>query len=73
MNKLTKTTTNETNRIHWAEIDGIKYGIYDSFDPDTLMVADLQWNVDNCDRSERAANEKIAGQIHDLVAEEEDV
>ena len=68
MSKLIETTTNETNHIHWAEIDGVRYGIYDSFDPDTLMVADDQWNVDSCDRSERAANQRIADEIHGLVA-----
>jgi hypothetical protein len=38
MNTLIETTTNETNLIHWAVVDGVKYGIYDTFECNTLML-----------------------------------
>lgn len=47
--KIIDKTSNETHGIVWAEIDGVTYGIHDTFEPHTLMECDQFYNCTNCD------------------------
>ena len=47
--KITDETSNETHGIIWAEVNGITYGIHDTFEPHTLMECDQFYNCTNCD------------------------
>jgi len=69
VNRFISTTTNETNLIHWAEIDGCTYGIYDTFEVATLMYDDGT----KCDDSISVAyGDKLVEGIKQLQKKEDD-